>query len=60
MITLTDQFGNSVTINPAQVVYVQESTDYTSVNFVSHMVMVKESYLEVVGQLKANTGGCCQ
>ena len=60
MITLTDSFGMSVTINPAQVTYVVEGADYTIINFAHLQIMVKEPYLDVVGMLRSQSGGCCR
>lgn len=57
MVTLTSANGLSVTVNPAQITYVQEAS-VGCVIFLSsgtnNMLTVKQPYLEVVGMLKAN------
>jgi uncharacterized protein YlzI (FlbEa/FlbD family) len=60
MITLTNDLGKSVTINPDKVEYLNESERGTVIFFSNQTLYVKESYLEVAGLLKASTGGCCR
>lgn len=62
MITLTHPNGNSVTINPDRVAYVYECEDgKAQIWFAPPLCLyVNESYLDVVGQLKAQGGGCCR
>lgn len=61
MITLNLSDGRSVTINPDQVNYVAAGeNDTTVVYFSTQVLYIKQPYLEVIGQLKAQGGGCCR
>ena len=58
MFTFTDaQTGNALAVNPAHVVVVfttknEEGVDSTVITTVAGNVLVRESYLEAVGQLQ--------
>ena len=62
MITLTQTNGNSVTINPDRVSYVIAGENDSCTVYLDYplMLFIRDSYLEVVGQLKAQSGGCCR
>lgn len=62
MIILTQKGTDySTCINPAQVVYVADEEGDTVIYFTDNSYLtVKESYLDVVGELKAQSQGCCR
>ena len=60
MITLTNDLGKSVTINPDKIEYLNESERGTVIFFSNQTLYIKESYLEVVGLIKGQSSGCCR